>query len=168
VGAQPRLTLRPLTAADAAAYAEAAAEEPGEPAALSAAVEPFDAAAEIAAWEPDPLRDAFAVEAAGRLVGIVSLQVSGPGQAEAAYWVRRSQRGRGLATEALGLLTGLAWKRGYERLWLEIDPWNDASLRVADKAGYRYERDEGSRRIFVVLRPAEKESQNRHSVVTDT
>ena len=72
MGAQPRLTLRPLGAADAAAYAEGAAEEPGEPAALSAARWPFDAGAEIAVWEPDPLRNAFAVEETGRLVGIVS------------------------------------------------------------------------------------------------
>jgi RimJ/RimL family protein N-acetyltransferase len=136
--------------ADATAYAEAAAEEPGEPAHLCAAAWPFDAAAEIAVWEPDPDRNAFAVEEEGRLVGAVSLQRSGPAEAEAAYWVRRSERGRGIATEALRLLTALALdERGFERLWLEIDPWHDASLRVAARAGYRYERDEGARRIFV-------------------
>jgi RimJ/RimL family protein N-acetyltransferase len=136
VGTQPRLTLRPLGAADAAAYAEGAAEEPGEPAALSAARWPFDPAAEIAVWEPDPLRNAFAVEEDARLVGIVSLQDSGPGEAEAAYWVRRAERGRGVATGALEMLAALAPERGLAVLWLEISPSNAASLRVAEKSGF--------------------------------
>ena len=136
MGAEPRLTLRPLAAADAAAYAEGAAEEAGEPAALSAARWPFDAAAEIAVWEPDPRRNAFAVEEDGRLVGVVSLQATGPGEAEAAYWVRRADRGRGVATRALGLLAALAAERGLALLWLEISPSNGPSLRVAERSGF--------------------------------
>ena len=140
MGAEPGLTLRPLAAADAEAYGEAASEEPGEPAALSAARAPFDAAAEIAAWETSPGKDAFAVEEAGRLVAVVSLQRSGPGEAEAAYWVRRSERGRGLATTALRLLAARAFgDLGLERLWLEIYPDNPASFRVAEKCGFVHE-----------------------------
>ncbi len=64
--------------------------------------------------------------------------------------MRRSERGRGIATQALRLLTALALEEfDYEHLWLEIDAWHEASLRVAAKAGYRFHRDEAARRIYV-------------------
>jgi len=56
--------------------------------------------------------------------------------------VRRSERGRGLATEALRLLTQAARDQGLDRLWLEIHQDNPASFRVAEKCGFR---DEGRR-----------------------
>jgi ribosomal-protein-alanine N-acetyltransferase len=155
VGAQPGLTLRPLAAADADEYGVAAAEEPGEPAALSGAPEPFDATAEIRAWVEHRANEAFAVEEDGRLVAIVSLQPSDPGEAEGAYWVRRSERGRGLATAALRLLTEAAWDRGLDRVWLEIYPDNPASFRVAQKCGFA---DEGVREdgmaVYALRRPS--------------
>ena len=144
MGAEPRLTLRTLVAADAAAYAEAAGEEPGAHGALSASLWPFDAAAEIAVWEPDPARVAFVVEEGGRLVGIVAMQESPPGEVEISYWVRGTERGRGVATAALRLAGALVEELG-GRPWLEIDPWNAASLRVAAKAGYIEDGEIGER-----------------------
>ena len=152
MGAQPRLTLRPLAASDADAYAGGAAEEPGEPAALSGAPQPFDAAAEIRAWVEHPANEAFAVEEASRLVAIVSLQPSAPGEAEGAYWVRRSERGRGLATAALRLLAERAFAQGLARVWLEIHPRNRASFRVAEKCGFRYEAEREDMAIYVLDR----------------
>jgi RimJ/RimL family protein N-acetyltransferase len=57
--------------------------------------------------------------------------------AEAAYWVSPAARGRGIATRGLKLLSRWALEQaGIERVWLEIEPGNDASHRVAAKAGF--------------------------------
>jgi RimJ/RimL family protein N-acetyltransferase len=62
------------------------------------------------------------------------------GAAESGYGVRPSARGRGLATDALRTIA--AWvlgEAGLNRLELRINAGNAASLRVAEKAGFRHE-----------------------------
>jgi RimJ/RimL family protein N-acetyltransferase len=64
----------------------------------------------------------------------------GPSSAELAYWVRPEARGQGLAVHGVRAVTALAHDGlGIARTWLEINPTNAASLRVAERAGYRYE-----------------------------
>ena len=60
-----------------------------------------------------------------------------PDAVEIAYWVRQEARGRGFASRAVRLLA--LWALDQLRLrcvWLEVDPDNFASLRVAEKAGF--------------------------------
>lgn len=59
------------------------------------------------------------------------------GRAAAGYSVRPSQRGRGIAVSALIALTDFGWTiPGLHRIELFIEPWNTASVRTAEKAGY--------------------------------
>lgn len=55
------------------------------------------------------------------------------------YWARRDARGRGYTTRAVSLLAGWAFSAGCERLQIRADTENQASLRVAERAGFRYE-----------------------------
>ncbi|MHA7241227.1 GNAT family N-acetyltransferase [Arthrobacter sp. TMS1-12-1] len=62
------------------------------------------------------------------------------GRAQAGYAVAPSARGRGVATDALHALTSFAWTLpGLHRVELHIEPWNAASIGVADGAGFTYE-----------------------------
>jgi RimJ/RimL family protein N-acetyltransferase len=62
----------------------------------------------------------------------------GPHSAELAYWVRPEQRRRGIGLRSVEALTGWAHRGGgVARLWLEIDPGNTGSLKLARRAGYR-------------------------------
>jgi len=87
------------------------------------------------------------------------------GRGSAGYSIIPSARGRGLATDALGALTAFAWT--VPRLAvvdLFIEPWNSASIRVAERAGYRrgellprHQEIGGRRRdvlVFTAARPA--------------
>ena len=59
------------------------------------------------------------------------------GKAELGYMVAPAARGRGVATEALRLLTDWGFtERGLFRLELLISVDNTASIRVAERAGY--------------------------------
>ena len=59
-------------------------------------------------------------------------------EGEIGYVVTPAARGRGAATTAVSLLTGWAFGAlGLERLELRIDASNAASVRVAERAGYR-------------------------------
>jgi RimJ/RimL family protein N-acetyltransferase len=59
------------------------------------------------------------------------------GKAELGYMVAPAARGRGVATEALRLLTDWGFtERGLVRLELLISVDNTASIRVAERAGY--------------------------------
>ncbi|WP_327676047.1 GNAT family N-acetyltransferase [Kitasatospora sp. NBC_00458] len=94
----------------------------------------------------DGTRYAFAVEAGdGALVADVVLKRGAPGSpaAEVGYWTAAAARGRGVAPRALEALTGWAFETfaadGLVRLDLLHQVDNEASCRVAAKAGYRFE-----------------------------
>lgn len=75
-----------------------------------------------------------------QLLGAVGLMPDRPGSIELAYWVRPEQRGRGIASRAVHAATLWAHRSlAISRIWLEIEPGNEPSLRVARRAGYRFE-----------------------------
>jgi RimJ/RimL family protein N-acetyltransferase len=85
----------------------------------------------------------FAIEerASAMLVGMIGLHgVERPGRAAVGYWLAPGARGRGLATRAVRLITGWAFADpALQRLELMTLVGNDASGRVALRAGFRFE-----------------------------
>lgn len=81
---------------------------------------------------------ALAAQDAGRrLVGLLVLQMDLPGVVEVACWVPIAERGSGYATRAVRLVSRrLVESLDAHRVWLETDPDNGASQRVAEKAGF--------------------------------
>lgn len=74
----------------------------------------------------------------GRLLGSIDLRLP-PGAVAGVvgYWVVATERGRGVATRALRLLSQWAHgPLGLEATLLEVFEGNDASMRVAEQAGY--------------------------------
>lgn len=61
-------------------------------------------------------------------------------RAEVGFALRRSVWGRGYATEAVSAVIGQAFgPLGLHRLEADIDPRNDASGRLLQRLGFRYE-----------------------------
>jgi [ribosomal protein S5]-alanine N-acetyltransferase len=82
----------------------------------------------------------FAILEHGRCVGSVWLDIGPSGRASVGYWLLEHARGRGLVTRALALVAGWAFSEyGVKRLSLLADPRNEASLRVAERAGFTKE-----------------------------
>ena len=80
--------------------------------------------------------------ATGRAVGNIGLWLHdiGAGRASVGYWVAGPARGRGAAGHALRTLTFWALGvRGIPRLELYVEPWNEACIRTAERAGFRQE-----------------------------
>jgi ribosomal-protein-alanine N-acetyltransferase len=84
-----------------------------------------------------------AIEVEGRAVGGIGFE---PGSgihrktARIGYWLGEPYWGRGIATEALRLMSAYALERfELERLQAEVFEWNAASMRVLEKAGYALE-----------------------------
>ena len=80
---------------------------------------------------------AYAVRAAGELVGGCELRLAGPDSVDVSYWVFPAFRGQGYARRALTLLCQAV--AGLDDVsWVEvhIDPDNLASRRVAEAAGF--------------------------------
>jgi RimJ/RimL family protein N-acetyltransferase len=85
---------------------------------------------------------AIADSAGGEPLGSVSVHWIDPDEriGEVGYWVAREARGRGVATAAVRLVSRWALEScGLERLQLRADVLNEASQRVAEKAGFRRE-----------------------------
>ena len=58
------------------------------------------------------------------------------------YWIDKNYAGRGFTTEAVNVVTSFAFDvLGLHRIEINIRPENAASIRVAEKAGYRFEGD---------------------------
>jgi RimJ/RimL family protein N-acetyltransferase len=85
---------------------------------------------------------AVAEAATGRAVGALGVWLAElpHGRAEIGYSVMPGARGRGYATAALVAGTAFAWTLpGLHRVQLHIEGWNAASVRTAERAGYRRE-----------------------------
>ncbi|MBB5919911.1 RimJ/RimL family protein N-acetyltransferase [Actinoalloteichus hoggarensis] len=137
----PRTGSLPANAghADAVAYIERQLARPGSGAGL-----PFC----VAATDTDE-----AIGTAGLNCGPLAA-----GRATAGYAVAPRHRGRGLAGQALVALTRFAWSvPGLHRVELYIEPWNRASWRTAELAGYtregllRSHQEIGGRRVDMYL-----------------
>jgi RimJ/RimL family protein N-acetyltransferase len=84
----------------------------------------------------------FAITEGGRPLGSVGVRWVEPDQgvAEVGYWVAAEARGRGICTRAVRLVSHWVLREcGAERLQLRADEENEASRRVAQKAGYTQE-----------------------------
>ena len=85
----------------------------------------------------------FAIDLAGEAVGGIGLVLGEDVErcsAEVGYWLGEAVWGRGLATAALGGLTGYAFEVfGLTRIFAVPFADNTASIRVLEKCGYRFE-----------------------------
>lgn len=101
-----------------------------------------------------------------RALGAIGLWLRelGSGRAQAGYSVAPRERGKNVASAALTALTAFTWTiPELHRIELHIEPWNTASIHVADHAGYQkegllrsYQEIAGERRdmlIFAAIRP---------------
>jgi RimJ/RimL family protein N-acetyltransferase len=92
----------------------------------------------------DGKREGYAVVdvETGAFLGIAGVVDIHPdqNQGEIGYALAPEARGRGIATRALELVTRYALEDlGLDRVELQISTDNDASIRVAEKCGYRRE-----------------------------
>ncbi|MEU2060948.1 GNAT family protein [Streptomyces sp. NPDC013455] len=84
----------------------------------------------------------FVVECEDRPVGQVGLWLRDleQGRASLGYWVVKSARGQGAAAAAVDAVTRWALRElRIPRLELWVEPWNTASVRTAERAGFRRE-----------------------------
>lgn len=136
------IALRPFEVTDAAAVADACRD----PAILrftfmqdglteAGAVEWINRSNER--WADGYPRFAIVHPEHGRLLGQVGLNVNERHvSAEGHYWVKASDRQRGVASRALGMVADWGFSNGIERLFLVIHPENVASNRLAESMGF--------------------------------
>ena len=91
--------------------------------------------------EVRPDERSLAITLHGRVVGAIGLGVNSANyRGRIGYWVAESERGRGVCTRALRLLSRWALEKlELQRVDLITDPDNAASQRVAEKVGFRRE-----------------------------
>lgn len=86
--------------------------------------------------------NAFAIceTESGPALGWVSLYAFSHGNAGAGYILGEAARGKGYAREAMTALLDHAFgERRLHRIYLDIDPENSASIRLAQSMGFRWE-----------------------------
>jgi RimJ/RimL family protein N-acetyltransferase len=134
------VTLRPWRVEDAPAIVECVDGDPEISSWLDLIPQPYgleDALAYVRGLG----EEAFAITEDGRVLGSIGVRWNESRDVgEVGYWLRADARGRGIATRALVLVS--AWALGLDgvgRLQLRAATDNDASRRVAEKAGYRLE-----------------------------
>jgi ribosomal-protein-alanine N-acetyltransferase len=91
-----------------------------------------------------PCEEAFAIEVEGELAGEVNVHALSydhrKHRAVVSYWLARDHRGKGIASEALKLLTDYAFSRyKLKRIVGRCRTFNKASARVMEKAGFQLE-----------------------------
>jgi RimJ/RimL family protein N-acetyltransferase len=82
-------------------------------------------------------------------VGGVNLRLTDNHNAEISYFLRESVRGQGWATRSVLLVSRWAFRSlGIERIELRVHPENEASRRVAERAGFVFEGVERASRAW--------------------
>ncbi|MBI3334332.1 GNAT family N-acetyltransferase [Candidatus Pacearchaeota archaeon] len=85
----------------------------------------------------------FVIVVDGKAVGGIGIKLNKgfhKGTAEIGYWLGRLYWGKGIMTHALRIITKYALKRfKLARIQACVFPYNPASARVLEKAGYQYE-----------------------------
>jgi RimJ/RimL family protein N-acetyltransferase len=83
---------------------------------------------------------AIVERASGRAVGLASVMLRPGDIGWIGYWVVPSRRGEGFATRGVRALIPWAFGTlGLVRLEVGVEPWNDASMRVAERCGFTRE-----------------------------
>ena len=96
--------------------------------------------ATVEGWREGHSANFAIVDPQGVLLGSIGVRFHEETAASTGYWIARDARGRGIATEALRLVSGwVLTELGVERLELVTEPANLASQRVAEKAGFQRE-----------------------------
>lgn len=136
--------MRTLVRVDASLLAEATSGESGRSLWGPSPAGPYslaDAITALSDWDPAAGGQfSIGILHGAVLLGAVGLMPDQPGSAELAYWIRPEHRGRGLATQAVSAATDWAHRSlAIPRIWLEINPDNEPSLRLAGRTGYRFE-----------------------------
>lgn len=138
------LTMRVLVVEDAPLLVEATQAE-SDPALWGPRPDgPYsthDARMALSAWDPGAgAQISIGILKGTQLIGAVGLIPDTSASVELAYWIRPEDRGQGIATRAVRASTLWAHAHlGVGRVWLEIEPTNEPSLRLAQRAGYHFE-----------------------------
>lgn len=141
------VALRPRTEADVPAITEAC-QDP-EIARWTQVPSPYteEDAREFVRTAPDA--QAIVDARTGELLGTVGWRWV-DGNVQVGYWVKRESRGRGVAARALRMLSRWAFEElGAIRVQLVVEPENEASIRVAENAGFQRE---GFLRAYIELK----------------
>ncbi len=82
----------------------------------------------------------FAVDIGGKVVGGIGLNKIDGHKAEIGCWLGEKYWSRGIMTEAIKMVTRYAFDQlKLKRVYACVFPFNKASRRVMEKAGYKYE-----------------------------
>ena len=141
-----RVCLRPSQVEDAADIAESC-QDPDiprftmMPEALSEAQAQEWVEQRLAQWDQGLFAFAITLPPSDRCIGQMGLLLESQfRRGEAFYWLDRRFRGRGIASEALDLITDWAFaEHGLARVHLVTHLDNPASQRVAQRCGYQRE-----------------------------
>jgi len=88
----------------------------------------------------NPTWISFGIEIDGEVCGDISLMKIHGHKAEIGYWLGREHWGKGIMTKAVIEITRYGFDRlGFRRIYANIFPHNKASMRVVEKAGYKFE-----------------------------
>lgn len=133
-----RLTLRPVTSADAGRIAMLGGE--WEVASMTGRI-PYPYSEKAALHWVSDLADGevvLGIEKDGHLIGICGFSLTSAGTAEIGYWIGKPYWGKGYATEASRMLMSYGFVRaGIKRFTCAHFFDNQASARVASKLGFR-------------------------------
>jgi len=93
----------------------------------------------------------------GKRVGFVGFDpYGGEKAARISIVVAPQARGKGIATQLLAAAIEIASKAGYSRLYAEIKPENSPSIKLFEKAGFRYDEEKPLRLYAKTVRKQEK------------
>ena len=87
-----------------------------------------------------PTKVNFVIDIRGEVAGSVGFSKIEGHKAEIGYWLGEKYWGQGIMTEAVKLATKFGFKKlTLKRIYAYVFPWNKASMRVLEKAGYKLE-----------------------------
>lgn len=164
----PRLSLRAFSPADAPAVVQLDADPDVIRFMMAPQFSEAEMAQVIARYAARYSETGFGMlagvlKSTGTLVGRYGVQrspIDGVGDLEITYATRREHRGHGYAQEAVEAILEAAWREGIPRMVVCIMSDNERSKRLAERVGFRFERNvlykDVEWRLYVIHSPSSR------------
>lgn len=84
----------------------------------------------------------YVMQQDGSTVGFMSVKQEGGKLFLSKFYISKENRGRGYASEAMAFLEQLCMKRSLSHIWLTVNRFNESSIAVYEKKGFRVVREQ--------------------------
>lgn len=104
-------------------------------------ITPAELYSDLEKWQIENHADSYVIVLNKNVIGLISLSHQNNKQARVGYWIASDKWNKDYASQAFKLIVAIAKDKGFVELSASINPNNTASIRIWDKSGASFNKE---------------------------